>query len=343
MEKLKHGSLFSGIGGFDLAAEWAGWENSFHCEWNEFGKRILKHYWPEAVSYHDITKTDFTEWRGRIDVLSGGFPCQPFSLAGKRKGTEDERHLWPHMLRAIQEIRPRYVVGENVRGIISWDGGLVFEQVQTDLEAEGYTVLAFVLPAAAVAAPHRRERVWFVAYSDSRTEGSSGESGGAISQGCTDNDESKEWGESPEQRTGHGAVCRTTTDTESHGDRRVLRGLEGTDGCKRKSEERGEVNLQSRNDGSEWDATNAGSSGRLKNNVEQQADKFEHARTSWGFFPTQPPVCGGDDGLPTELDGYTFSKWRSESVKAYGNAIVPEVAFEVFKTINYMIENEIYL
>src|SRR5690554_4395820 len=92
---LSHGSLFSGIGGFDLAAEWMGWENLFHCEWNDFGKQVLQYYWPNATSYDDITKTDFTIWRGKIDILTGGFPCQPYSVAGKRKGTEDDRHLWP--------------------------------------------------------------------------------------------------------------------------------------------------------------------------------------------------------------------------------------------------------
>ncbi len=96
---MKHGSLFSGIGGFDLAAEWMGWENVFHCEWNEFGKKVLKHYWPNAESFHDITKTDFTKYANQIDILTGGFPCQPYSAAGKRLGKEDERHLWPEMLR----------------------------------------------------------------------------------------------------------------------------------------------------------------------------------------------------------------------------------------------------
>lgn len=162
--KFKHGSLFSGIGGFDLAAEWMGWENIFHCEWNEFGKRVLNYYWPNAICYDDITKTDFTIHRGAIDILTGGFPCQPYSVAGKRKGKEDERHLWPEMLRAIREIQPRYVVGENVAGLISWDGGLVFHEVQTDLENEGYEVWPFILPAASVNAPHKRERVWFIAY-----------------------------------------------------------------------------------------------------------------------------------------------------------------------------------
>jgi len=108
---MRHGSLFSGIGGFDLAAEWMGWENVFHCEWNKFGQQVLKYYWPKAISYEDITKTDFTIHRGRIDILTGGFPCQPYSSAGKRLGKEDERHLWPEMLRAIREIQPSWVVG----------------------------------------------------------------------------------------------------------------------------------------------------------------------------------------------------------------------------------------
>jgi len=86
---MRHGSLFSGIGGFDLAAEWMGWENVFHCEWNEFGRKVLNHYWPNAKSYEDITQTDFSIHRGKIDVLTGGFPCQPYSNAGKRLGKED--------------------------------------------------------------------------------------------------------------------------------------------------------------------------------------------------------------------------------------------------------------
>lgn len=164
---MKHISLFSGIGGFDLAAEWMGWENVAHCEWNPFGQRVLKYYWPNAISYDDITKTDFTIHRGHIDILTGGFPCQPYSVAGKRKGKEDERHLWPEMLRAIREVTPRWVVGENVRGLVNWNGGLVFDEVQADLEAEGYEVWPFLLPAVGVGANHVRERIWFVAYSTS--------------------------------------------------------------------------------------------------------------------------------------------------------------------------------
>jgi DNA (cytosine-5)-methyltransferase 1 len=161
--QMTHGSLFSGIGGFDLAAEWMGWENKFHCEWNPFGQRVLKHYWPNSESFTDITKTDFKKYANEIDILSGGFPCQPYSSAGKRLGKDDERHLWPEMLRAIREISPRFVVGENVRGLTTWNGGMVFEEVCAELESYGYQVAPVIIPACAVGAPHRRERVWFVA------------------------------------------------------------------------------------------------------------------------------------------------------------------------------------
>jgi DNA-cytosine methyltransferase len=175
---MKHGSLFSGIGGFDLAAEWMGWENIFHCEINEFGRKVLHHYWPEAISYEDITKTDFTKHYGTIDIISGGFPCQPYSTAGKRLGKEDERHLWPEMLRAIREISPRFIVGENVRGLTNWNGGVVFDEVQADLETEGYEVLPFLLPACAINAPHRRDRIWFIAHATCDGHGNQlGESG----------------------------------------------------------------------------------------------------------------------------------------------------------------------
>lgn len=144
---MTHASLFSGIGGFDLAAEWAGWTNMFNCEIDGFCRKVLKYHFPNAQQYADIRTTDFTVWRGRIDVLTGGFPCQPFSLAGKRRGTEDDRYLWPEMLRAIREIRPEWVVGENVYGFVNWSKGLVFEQVCADLENEGtpYSRLYFRL------------------------------------------------------------------------------------------------------------------------------------------------------------------------------------------------------
>lgn len=161
---MTHASLFSGIGGFDLAAEWAGWTNAFNCEIDPFCRKVLKYHFPNAEQYEDIRTTDFTVWKDRIDVLTGGFPCQPFSLAGKRRGTEDDRYLWPAMLDVIRTVRPRWVVGENVYGIVNWSEGMVFEQVCADLEAAGYEVQPYIIPACGVGAPHRRDRCWFVAH-----------------------------------------------------------------------------------------------------------------------------------------------------------------------------------
>lgn len=159
---MTHASLFSGIGGFDLAAEWAGWTNAFNCEIDPFCRKVLKYHFPNAEQYEDIRTTDFTVWKDRIDVLTGGFPCQPFSLAGKRRGTEDYRYLWPAMLDVIRTVRPRWVVGENVYGIVNWSEGLVFERVCADLETAGYEVQPYIIPACGVCAPHRRDRCWFV-------------------------------------------------------------------------------------------------------------------------------------------------------------------------------------
>jgi DNA (cytosine-5)-methyltransferase 1 len=166
---MRHGSLFSGIGGFDLAAQWLGWENVFHCEKEPFCQKVLNYYWPGAELFTDITKADFKKYANTIDILTGGFPCQPYSLAGKRKGKEDERHLWPEMLRAIREIQPRWVVGENVPGLISWKRGVVFDEVQIDLEHSGYEVFpAIEIPACAKDKPHRRNRLWIVAHANDK-------------------------------------------------------------------------------------------------------------------------------------------------------------------------------
>jgi DNA (cytosine-5)-methyltransferase 1 len=320
---MRHGSLFSGIGGFDLAAEWMGWENMFHCEWNEFGQRVLKHYWPQAELFTDITKSDFTKYANQIDVLTGGFPCQPYSAAGKRLGKEDERHLWPEMLRAIREIAPRYVVGENVRGLTNWNGGMVFDEVCADLEALGYSVAPFIIPASAVNAPHQRERVWFVAY---RNDGSRQEyelrTGRDVFKGWNDanGDATNANGNGLNQR--HGKHEKHPSKTRIH----ALNDINEND-------ERRNV-THSDNKGlerttSERVQTNKGRKNRIQNAIFTGMGYL----TNWQEFPTQSPICGGDDGLPTELDGITFSKWRNESIKAYGNAIVPQVVFEIFKAI----------
>lgn len=159
---MRHGSLFSGIGGFDLAAEWMGWENVFACEIDEWNQKLLKQNHPNTEIYGDIKQFDGTKYAGGIDVLSGGFPCQPFSVAGNRKGKDDERYLWPEMLRVIGEIKPTFIVGENVSG--SWE---LVDEICSDLERQGFTPEPFGIEAASVGANHKRLRYWYCAYSNS--------------------------------------------------------------------------------------------------------------------------------------------------------------------------------
>lgn len=318
---MTHASLFSGIGGFDLAAEWAGWANAFNCEINAFCRRILAYQFPNAVSYEDITATDFTIWRGRVDVLTGGFPCQPFSVAGKRLGTSDDRYLWPQMLRAIREVAPRWIIGENVYGLVNWSRGLVFERVCADMEDAGYEVLPFVIPACAVGAPHRRERLWIVAHcSDARVED--------MLQGAEQADASR-------------------VAADARGDRF------------RQREDQQEPLAQC---GGAADAGSCRQAHDVANTARVLLQGFEQrprTQQSWrgagreivGFdrFPAQSPLCGGDDGLPYRLDADAvlatvrgrdhFAVWRRESIKAYGNAIVPQVAYRLFSTINQIEQN----
>ncbi|KKK78489.1 hypothetical protein LCGC14_2843040, partial [marine sediment metagenome] len=159
---LKHGSLYSGIGGWLLAAHWAGMENIFTCEIDKFCNKILDKHFPETDRHYDIKETNFEKYRGAINILSTSDPCQPFSFAGKRGGKTDDRYLWPQTIRVIREIKPSYVVFENVHGFIS----MAFENVALNLEAEGYTVESFIIPACAIGAWHRRNRLWIIAYSN---------------------------------------------------------------------------------------------------------------------------------------------------------------------------------
>ncbi len=379
---MRHGSLFSGIGGFDLAAQWMGWTNVFHTEWNEFGQKVLQHHFPNSIQYHDIIKTDYSIHNGDIDIITGGFPCQPFSLAGKRKGTDDERYLWHEMLRAIQQIQPTYVVAENVRGLLTIDGGMVFEQVCLDLEAEGYEVQPVLLPAAGVNAPHRRDRIFIVGYAANTCKQRSQET-------CENRKASDSIGKSAELRETTAecseGMARTepTANTNSFGRQDNTRSVDGkaetTDGKRQyaihtwiecvgtsrttantndnrnSSQGQGEEveGNRCRNNGikeqwkqsSEWSdglhgfQPNAANTNSRRQSAEEhrQAQSRWIAETSipnnWQNFPTESAICGGNDGLPDRLDNITFPKWRNESIKAFGNAVVPQLILPIFQTI----------
>ena len=162
---MRHLGLFEGIGGFMLAAEWMGWDHVAWVEKDEKAQLVLNKNFPNVKGYGDIKEFDGKKYRGQVDIITGGFPCQPFSVAGKRQGVNDERYLWEEMLRVIREVKPTYVVGENVFGLLSMENGDTFERICFDLESEGYTVESFVIPACAVQAWHRRDRIWILAYS----------------------------------------------------------------------------------------------------------------------------------------------------------------------------------
>ena len=400
MKKLRHASLFSGIGGPEVAAAMLGWENVFHCEINPFGRAVLGYWFPESQSYEDITKTDFTKYRGQIDILTGGFPCQPFSYAGKRGGQSDDRYLWPEMLRVIDEIRPTWVVCENVAGITTMvesceisemgseaslfeeDNGVhrfraeltfTIERICRDLESKGYAVQPVLIPACAVGAPHRRDRVFIVAHSSGSGSESHTQDGRSESDGSDELSQSGKWREQTELDNGFHAVPRhssntygrrgcevdehiqselsdgtkfcdgwfgiTTNPEELHGNggsagyggagffekeselRNICRKTASDTYCKR-PQGRHYCNKEGHRE------AKSGSVGFL------HCDKMLPGNR-WEGFPSVSLAHRGNDGLPFDVDDLTipFARWRNESLKAYGNAIVPQVMYRIFQCI----------
>ncbi len=161
---MRHVSLFSGIGGIDLAAEWAGFQTVLFCEQDKYCRQVLKKHWPGVPIIDDIREVSRESVNQPVTLISGGFPCQPFSVAGKRRGKEADRYLWPEMLRVIREIAPRWILAENVPGLLSVDGGMEIENMLTALEIAGYETLPLHYPAAGVGANHLRNRVFIVAH-----------------------------------------------------------------------------------------------------------------------------------------------------------------------------------
>lgn len=399
MNTITHASVFSGIGGPEVAAVMLGWENLFHCEINPFGKAVLDYWFPNSKSYEDITTTDFSEWRGKVTVLTGGFPCQPFSYAERRAGAQDDRYLWPYMFRCIDQIQPDWVVAENVAGILTmveqgevsevastadlFDTGdrvrgyrlretFTLQRICDDLESHGYTVQPVLIPACAVGAPHRRDRVFIIGHRRDaifgNTDGSwselsekrevptrsTTESGRVCARGCKETNaaavpqnpvrsgqlvghDEEQWSERNERNAGarSGQWLREETSRPAPTD------TKGQQGERMQPQQPEDSRAQSRQfgGGGSEDGNIAGC-GR------------------WQGFPTVSPVHRGNDGLPFDVDclaippipapptygkgdpqKYPFAKWRTEALKAYGNAIVPQVMYEIFRAIDQIEHN----
>ena len=293
---MRHLDLFSGIGGFSLAASWI-WGSQHElvsfCERDEFCQRVLKKHWPDVPcisDIHDVRGDNI----GAVDLLTGGFPCQPFSVAGKRRGSEDDRYLWPQMLRVIQEVQPRWVLGENVHGIVN----LALDAVLADLEGEGYEVQAFLVPACGVNAPHRRNRVWIIANTQSAKR--------KLSRNTR------------ERRTGFAnGSCDDERDVSDskHKGRDDWR---DNDGYSNQNNGR----TTSQDDGRQgWVCANISSDSSVVSDAASEQTGRQTA--AWS---TESPFCGVADGIPRRMD----------RLRSLGNAIVPQVAAVFFDAMKHV-------
>lgn len=311
---ITHYDLFAGIGGFSLALEEVFTNEEIKhifCEWEQFPTAVLKQHWPEAEYWGNITELvahtngerlevsgqrsreghDGTRNRKRLNqtqdwtIVTGGFPCQPFSHAGRRKGTADNRYQWPNMFEVIRNVKPDWVIAENVRGLVTWNEGMVLEQVCSDLESEGYEVQPFIIPAVAVNAPHRRDRVWIIAHTSS-------DSNSRALNGVYE----KENGIPQEYRSERGRAGQ----------------LGGT-------------NLVGKQ----------GASSRLQDSRGFRGRAYPDWSRNWQEVAFATCNDAMDDGIPRLVDGVpqSFAKWRQNSLKAYGNGIVMQVAVEIMKAI----------
>jgi DNA (cytosine-5)-methyltransferase 1 len=317
---MTHAGLFSGIGGFSLAAQWMGWTNIFEVELDPFCRQVLHKNFPDSQLFEDVCTFDGLPFRGRIDVLSGGFPCQPFSAAGKGLGTADPRALWPQFRRIISECQPRFVVGENVRGLLSNGGGLAFEAVCADLEAEGYEVQPFLLPAASVGAPHKRDRFWFVAHAT----GQRCQKLPSFSGGTTQLAECSNLCEvvtNPMCQRPQAGRCADRVQCAGLPLPHQPNGKRPADGCP----VNGHCAPTRHADGFSASAQRTLSGG-------QNAKCPRTGSTAWRL--TEPPLCSAAHGVSARLVRTTSP--RSKQLKAYGNAIVPQVAYQIFQAIGQM-------
>jgi len=280
MNELTHLDLFSGIGGFALAAKWNGYRTVAFCDNEPYAQAVLKKHWPDVPCHKDIREIRGDLYAG-VTLLTGGFPCQPFSVAGKQRGKGDDRYLWPEMLRVIREARPAWIIGENVAGIVN----MALDQVHTDLEAEGYEVESLIIPACGVDASHKRDRVWILANSTrigwrGRDYGNEAGNHGSL------------------QTSGSCAAKEQSVLANSTGG--------GMEGGWANRQQVAQVSFRERVFG--------------RNGAGEQ-------RSNW---PTEPNVGRVAHGIPN----------RTHRLKGLGNAIVPQVAAEIIRNINLVMENQ---
>lgn len=326
MRDLTHLSLFSGIGGLDLAAEWAGFRTVGQCEWADYPRAVLEKHWPGLPRWRDIrtlTGDDFYAQTGlrTVTVLSGGFPCQPFSTAGKRRGKEDDRYLWPEMLRVISEIRPAWVVGENVAGIVS----MALDTVLSDLESIGYACQAFVIPACAVDAPHRRDRVAIVGYAEHNGLSAAKVAGIPSTAG----------GDKPEGKNKAGEF--TGTGLRGNGEDVADTNSERLQGCKQhgtpdqgwKTEPHGSACECGSDVSDSYDRSRNVRWQRQLSTAERNgrfwSDNFGGTQEygGWEWWKAEPDVGRVANGVP----------YRVDRLKCLGNAVVPQQFYPIFRAI----------
>lgn len=344
-----HASLFSGIGGFDLAAQWAGWQNLFQVEIDEFCQSVLQKNFPNAQKFKDIKQFDGLPFQGRVDVVSGGFPCQPYSVAGNRKGGGDNRALWPEMLRVVREIQPTWIVGENVAGLQSMGeragaskmvGDNVAQGVERsvlyriieNLEEIDYSVQLFTVPACAVGAVHRRDRIWIVAHAhrkrESQPKGDECEIGGRYSDG----------GKPTHANTNR--VPRLGTETmRLGGSGRLACNELDTDTFCEGNQPKGAIEYRHCDSAVNSDANSPRWEERNIAEVASGERLNSRAPNAFGTIKWQPntsEVLRAAYGIPGRVDK------RGARIKALGNAIVPQVAYNIFKAIESTSEADTY-